>query len=174
MIRRTADQVVNYEVVLANGGVVQANAETNPDLFRVLKGGGNNFGIVTRFDMATFEARNVWDGMHTVAKSETPAVVDAFVDFTRALAEKPDSHVLVMFTFLPQATEHFIGLVLTHLDGEENHVSLDKFLAIPGKKEMRVTSLAEKVASFLVPSGKQCVSLWSSRPPLGPTCIGLD
>lgn len=41
------DQVVNYEVVLADGSIVEANATTNSDLFRVLKGGSNNFGIVS-------------------------------------------------------------------------------------------------------------------------------
>lgn len=150
-----ADQVVNYEVVLADGSVVEANATTNPDLFRVLKGGGNNFGIVTRFDMATFEAKNIWDGNMIVSKDQTDAVIDAFVDFTAALKEKPDSHVLVMWTWLPQASDPFIMLVLTHLDGVENHQSLEKFTAIPGQKTMQVTSLAKKVASFLVPSGKQ-------------------
>ncbi|KZL65020.1 fad binding domain-containing protein [Colletotrichum incanum] len=42
---------VNYEVVLADGSILQANDTENEDLFRVLKGGGNNFCIVTRFDM---------------------------------------------------------------------------------------------------------------------------
>ncbi|KAK7755544.1 hypothetical protein SLS62_002478 [Diatrype stigma] len=149
------DQVVNYEVVLADGSVVEANATTNPDLFRVLKGGGNNFGIVTRFDMATFEAKNIWDGNLIVAKEQMDAVIDAFVDFTAALKEKPDSHVLVMWTWLPQSTDPFIMLVLTHLDGVENAPSLEKFTSIPGQKTMQVTSLAKKVASFLVPSGKQ-------------------
>ena len=60
---------MNYEVVLADGRVVEANATTHADLFRVLKGGGNNYGIVTRFDMATFEAKRVWDGQVIVAKS---------------------------------------------------------------------------------------------------------
>ena len=162
-------------MVLADGKIVQANAETNPDLFRVLKGGGNNFGIVTRFDMTTFEARNIWDGMHVIAKSETDAVVDAFVDFTRALTEKPDSHVLVMFIFLPHASEHAIFLVLTHLDGEENHPSLDKFLAIPGKSDMRVTSVAKKIASFLVPSGKQCAPPPQKKKPSdGCPSLGLN
>lgn len=149
------DQVVNYEVVLADGSVVEANATTNPDLFRVLKGGGNNFGIVTRFDMATFEAKDIWDGNMIVPKEQTDAVVDAFVDFTKALTVKPDSHVLAMWTWLPKSTDPFIMLVLTHLDGVENAPSLDKFLAIPGQKTMQVTSLAKKIASFLVPSGKQ-------------------
>ncbi|KAF1967250.1 FAD-binding domain-containing protein [Bimuria novae-zelandiae CBS 107.79] len=52
--RLSCDNVVNYEVVLANGNVVQANRFVNGDLFKVLKGGGNNLGIVTRFDMRTF------------------------------------------------------------------------------------------------------------------------
>lgn len=146
---------MNYEVVLADGSIVEANATTNPDLFRVLKGGGNNFGIVTRFDMATFEAKNIWDGNLIVDKEQTDAVIGAFVDFTAALKEKPDSHVLAMWTWLPQSTDPFIMLVLTHLDGVENAPSLDKFLTIPGQKTMQVTSLAKKVASFLVPSGKQ-------------------
>ncbi|KAK1656226.1 hypothetical protein BDP81DRAFT_487653 [Colletotrichum phormii] len=46
-----ADSVRNYEVVLADGSVVNANKETNPDLFKALKGGSSNFGIMTRFDL---------------------------------------------------------------------------------------------------------------------------
>lgn len=35
-----------HKVVLANGSIVNANAESNPDLWWALKGGGNNFGSV--------------------------------------------------------------------------------------------------------------------------------
>lgn len=38
------DNVVNYEVVLANASIVNANATSYPDLFWALKGGGNQFG----------------------------------------------------------------------------------------------------------------------------------
>lgn len=48
MLIMWVDQVVNYEVVLADGSIVEANATTNSDLFRALKGGSNNFGIVSR------------------------------------------------------------------------------------------------------------------------------
>ncbi|KAK7987001.1 hypothetical protein PG988_001989 [Apiospora saccharicola] len=40
-----SDNVVNYEVVLASGEVVNANRQENADLFIALRGGGNNLGI---------------------------------------------------------------------------------------------------------------------------------
>ncbi|GAW14087.1 hypothetical protein ANO14919_034790 [Xylariales sp. No.14919] len=49
-----ADNVKNYEVVLSDATIVNANAHENADLYHSLKGGGSNFGIVTRFDIATY------------------------------------------------------------------------------------------------------------------------
>ena len=40
------------QVALASGQmIVNANSTSHPDLFAALKGGSNNFGIVTSFDM---------------------------------------------------------------------------------------------------------------------------
>ena len=58
----TCDSVSNFQVVLADGSIVDANAFYNPDLFFALKGGNNNFGIVTRIDLGTFEQGLVWAG----------------------------------------------------------------------------------------------------------------
>ncbi|KAI0506263.1 hypothetical protein F5B22DRAFT_639287 [Xylaria bambusicola] len=49
-----ADNVRNFEVVLSNATIVNANAYENADLYLALKGGGSNFGVVTRFDIATY------------------------------------------------------------------------------------------------------------------------
>lgn len=51
---------VSYEVVLANGNVVTASANEHPELWRVLKGGGNNFGVVTRFTLRSLPSEPVW------------------------------------------------------------------------------------------------------------------
>jgi len=45
------DNVVNWEVVLADGSVVNANASTNPALWKAQKGGSGNLGFVTRIDL---------------------------------------------------------------------------------------------------------------------------
>ncbi|PHH58663.1 hypothetical protein CDD82_2795 [Ophiocordyceps australis] len=61
----TADAVSNYQVVLANGTIVNASRHRNPDLYWALKGGGNNFGVVTRIDLDTFDQGAFWGGLLT-------------------------------------------------------------------------------------------------------------
>lgn len=56
----TCNQAIAFEVVLANGDIVKATETENSDLWWALRGGSNNFGVVTRIDFRTFEQGLLW------------------------------------------------------------------------------------------------------------------
>jgi hypothetical protein len=76
------DNVVNFEVVLASGQIVNANATSLPDLWRALRGGSNNFGIVTTFTMRTFDQGDFWGGFIGFPTDTLDQQFQAFTDLT--------------------------------------------------------------------------------------------
>lgn len=100
--------VKSFEVVLASGHIVNANAEENSDLFAALKGGSNNFGIVTRFDLKTFSLGQYWGGQIFYQGIKSPRVLDAFAVYTTN--PNFDTKSALMVTAVYSSTE---GLVTT-------------------------------------------------------------
>jgi hypothetical protein len=72
-------------VVLPYGKVVDVNASSYPDLFKVLKGGGNNFGVITRFDLLTFPNGNSYGygGVIAYPMSTRDANLKVFSDLSQ-------------------------------------------------------------------------------------------
>jgi FAD/FMN-containing dehydrogenase len=73
--------ILSYDIVLASGSITTASASTNPDLWQALKGGGNNFGIVTYITIRSFPATNIWSGFLYMPSGRAPKVLAAFHEF---------------------------------------------------------------------------------------------
>ncbi|KAF2185210.1 FAD-binding domain-containing protein [Zopfia rhizophila CBS 207.26] len=69
--------VKNFQVVLADTSIVNANEDDNRDLYYALKGGGPNFGIVTRVDMYTVPTHKIWYNLAIYNHSDYAAILEA-------------------------------------------------------------------------------------------------
>ncbi|KAF8182931.1 FAD dependent oxidoreductase [Pholiota molesta] len=75
------DNVLAFQLVKPDGQVVVVTKFSDSELFFGLKGGFNNFGIVTRFTLKTFPQGQVWGGSVTLDASTIPAVKNATIAF---------------------------------------------------------------------------------------------
>ena len=90
-----SDIIVNFELVLASGDTVNANAMERKDLWIALKGGCNNFGVVTRFDIATFEQGKLWGEDVYYGAELFPEQVQALADYTTHKSADEYAHLLL-------------------------------------------------------------------------------
>jgi FAD/FMN-containing dehydrogenase len=84
----TADSLISADVVTADGRLVRASVDENPDLFWGLRGGGGNFGIVTSFEYRLHELGPiVLGGLMAWPRDVAPRLARLFRD---VMADAPD------------------------------------------------------------------------------------
>jgi FAD/FMN-containing dehydrogenase len=117
----TANSVVSFDVVDPSGELVHVTRASDPDLFWALRGGGGDFGIVVRLELALFDAPEMYGGQLLWPVEHAPAVLKAFRDL--ALVAPRDltmwAHVL-HFPPIPDVPEplrgrSFVNVAATYL-----------------------------------------------------------
>ena len=73
----TIDQLLAAEIVTADGQVHLIDEDANPDLFWAIRGGGGNFGVVTRFQFRLHKVDSVLGGM--LFLPATPETITSFI-----------------------------------------------------------------------------------------------
>lgn len=127
------DNIAAFEVVLANSTVVTASAQEHGELFTALKGGGNNFGIVTRFDLMAFPASPIWSGSVTHREGHDPSAhISALKRWVDNVETYQNSSAVVFWSYRPQLKETVIIKGLVDVGGRPNPPIFDEFLSTPG------------------------------------------
>jgi len=82
------DNLLAADVVLADGTLVRADAEHEPDLFWALRGGGGNFGVVTSFTFALHPVSTVIAGPMFFPLDRAAEVLQVYREFLPAAPEE--------------------------------------------------------------------------------------
>ena len=95
----TCDNVASYEVVTASGEIVTASSQSNADLYWALRGGGNNFGVVTKFEMLSYpqEQGLMWVGKVRHPGARNASLIQALFEFG---AKGTDPKATLLFSIL--------------------------------------------------------------------------
>ncbi|KAF2396177.1 FAD-binding domain-containing protein [Trichodelitschia bisporula] len=89
-----ADSILEWELVAANGSIITVNAKRYPDLARALRGGGDQFGICTKFTLQAYPIGPVWSGTKAYAAKDREAVFEALADFVENNHKDPKAAII--------------------------------------------------------------------------------
>ncbi|WPG99208.1 Hypothetical protein R9X50_00201900 [Acrodontium crateriforme] len=94
------DTVKRFEIVLPSGRIGNATQSSHHDLWLALKGGSNNFGIVTAIEQEAFELSDFWGGSIGGDESTFPAQFAAFEAFTGNSDYDPNAALINSHTYV--------------------------------------------------------------------------
>ncbi|KAK8879167.1 FAD binding domain-containing protein [Apiospora arundinis] len=132
-----ADNVQNFEVVLGNGSIVNANADENPDLWQAMKGGSGNFGLITRYDMFAIEFPNknstdIWGGLLIFDVTGQDTLIDCYIKFAENSGKDQNSTSIIFWGYLPARGGMVINLALENTINAVAPPAFDDYLKAPG------------------------------------------
>jgi len=117
----TVDNLVAADVVTADGRLRRASAKEEPDLFWAIRGGGGNFGVVTRFELALHEVGpEVLAGLVVFPLSEAPTALRRYRDLAAKLPDETSLWAVLRkappLPFLPASVhgKEIIAFALCH------------------------------------------------------------
>jgi hypothetical protein len=90
----TIDDLLAVEMVTADGRILHVNSESHPDLFWAIRGGGGNFGVVTRFKFRLHEVGSILGGMLFLPAA--PEIIASFITHAEAAPEELSTIANVM------------------------------------------------------------------------------
>jgi FAD/FMN-containing dehydrogenase len=102
-----ADNLEEVEIVTADGRLRVANREAEPELFWAIRGGGGNFGVVTRFTFRLHEVGPmITGGLMAWSADRIEEVLDTYRELTESAPRELTAAIVVMFAppvpFVPE------------------------------------------------------------------------
>ena len=92
----TIDNLLGAEMILADGSIVSANQNENPDLFWAIRGGGGNFGVITEFTFQAHKLNTVYGGPTLWPIEQVEEIMEWFDGFIRTAPDDINGFIATM------------------------------------------------------------------------------
>ena len=127
------DNVASYEVVSASGIIVTASPTQNSGLYFALRGGGNNFGIVTKFTLNAIPLPGglMWGGGRVSTEDQFDALVDAFYNVGINSPSDPNAAQILNFAYAQSVNLNVAAADLQYAKPVANASIFSEYLSIP-------------------------------------------
>ncbi|KAK8097641.1 uncharacterized protein PG998_013127, partial [Apiospora kogelbergensis] len=161
------DNVQNFQVVLADGTVVNANADEHNDLWQALKGGSGNLGLVTRFDMHVIEfpdpkKPNIWGGVAEYELSAADDLTAAYVDFVEKNHLDKNSSTMLYWAYTHSARSLVVRVAMDNTVDMAYPPIFDRYLNTSGliSTSLRSAPMYEITAEFDLGQPEGLHNIW--------------
>lgn len=163
------DTVQDFEIVLANATILHANHRENANLFWALRGGSNNFGIVTSISFRPVELESglLWGGFIEYDASTADEQIAAFVNFSQPETYDEYSSLITTFSYASAIHGSILSTNLEYTRPVVNPPVFQAISSIPSlTSTMRVTNMTDLSAESqkLQAAGSRQVLNFSLRP----------
>lgn len=106
--------IASFEVVTASEIILNASPTSYSDLYWALRGGGNNFGVITKFNMETVPQGLMWGGTRVHVTPDYPKLIDAFATMVESASQDPKA--VQILSFATTAGNPAVQLQLEYLE----------------------------------------------------------
>ncbi|WP_111709468.1 FAD-binding oxidoreductase [Lutibacter citreus] len=102
----TIDNLLEADMVLADGSYVTVNKNKNTDLFWAIRGGGGNYGVVTSFKFQAHPVKTVFGGPTLWPIEQTEEIMEWYHNFINKAPEELNGFIATMVIPGPPFPEH--------------------------------------------------------------------
>jgi len=135
MVRKyglTIDSLQSAELVTADGNILTVSAQSHPDLFWAVRGGGGNFGVVTALECIAHRVRDVFFGTIAYPLVDAEAQIKAWRDYMRTASEDLTTSAFLTPVAGLEAPAHFIVAACWAGDAADADAALAPLRKLPG------------------------------------------
>jgi FAD/FMN-containing dehydrogenase len=127
--------------------ILTVSESSHSDLYWALRGGGNNFGLVTKYNLYTIPAPKMYGGARTFLQTSFKNVINAFINVANNASVDP--HAQQYVAFLPVNGTNLASAELSYTKDDSDPQIFKQFRSIPAVSDTASSKTLVEYVKYL-------------------------